>query len=118
MTKTCRLGSRLLKVFLLLIFVFSQSVLAIKIKPVKYSSDTKRFFITSKSQCCLMTPNFGTSELGNQSGVMRIKYTLDGDDVRVYCHCASMPNGVNWCGFCCATCPNPYYMTGSFTCIR
>ena len=42
LTKTCRLGSRLLKVFLLLIFVSSQSVLAIKIKPVNQSSDTTK----------------------------------------------------------------------------
>ena len=77
---------------------------------IKYSSDTKRFFITSKSQCCMMTPNFGTTELGNQSGYIRIKYTLDGDCVRSYCHCASMPSGENWCDFCCATCPEPYYM--------
>ena len=34
LTKTCRLGSWLLKVFLWLIFVSSQSVMTIKIKPV------------------------------------------------------------------------------------
>ena len=40
LTKTCWLGSWLLKVFLLLIFVSSQYVLAIKINPVNWSSDT------------------------------------------------------------------------------